>query len=69
MQMEMSLAKLQIKCVFTKIYSFNSFPKGGTSRRPLVYLCKQNHIDALWIGTWSKTRIVHLTTSHAKGVL
>ena len=25
----------QIKCVFTKIY-FNRFPKGGTSRRPLV---------------------------------
>jgi hypothetical protein len=27
----------QIKCVFTKIY-FNRFPKGGTSRRPLVYI-------------------------------
>ena len=32
----------QIKCVFTKIY-FNRFPKGGTSRRPLVY----NSISAL----------------------
>ena len=26
----------QIKCVVTKIY-FNRFPKGGTSRRPLVF--------------------------------
>ena len=38
MQMQMSLAKLQIQCAFTKIYSFNSLPnyKGGTNRRPLV---------------------------------
>ena len=25
-----------MKCVSTKIYSFNSFPKGGTNQRPLV---------------------------------
>ena len=27
--------KLQVKCVSTKVYSFDSLPKGGTSWRPL----------------------------------
>ena len=38
MQMEMTLATEPNKMCFTKIYSFSSFPEGGTSRRPLVLI-------------------------------
>ena len=49
MQMEMSLSKAPSTCTAcfyktTKQYSFNSFPKGGTSQRPLVYL-----LDLCWV--------------------
>ena len=40
----------QIKCVFTKIY-FNRFPKGGTSRRPLVFLAENSGLILVKLDT------------------